>query len=489
MSLYDFCERVKLGDLFECRSGVSLPLTKLVEGTKRFAIIRASDLASPQLSYEDFVRIDFEGGESESASPPRRRTYSRRSDIPRQEYLQPGDLVLPKVTRSPRCVAVPDDWGPCLPSHTVLVLRRKDSTFNPEPVRQYLLSKIGFEAIRQVSSWLRDSVSISPSVLQDLEIPLIPTDVQASLLDSEQMEKMIVDEGTRLRSLRESILSTDSEDSLRATLRELRGQLVAARLGVNQSSDLSSRILRFYPLPLAYPYRVLQAEHEKTRTLKQVFRVAEVQLAFLSSLCMALASKPQGKVKDRISSAWRGNGATFGNWLSVLLALLEGVGGNSPDLHRMLKEVVGDADKPTRFCRSIQWLNEQRNRFHHEDIAEGPELTELVKNAQDHLNVCFVELGFLMESEIVLVQDFDAARDRKSYQTKCLLYAGDHPACRMVERTSPVPLTKDDLYLVTKGSSWVSLFRFDSLLPEMSSPRDLLRRCLREKWSREAKEL
>ena len=63
----------------------------------------------------------------------------------------------------------------------------------------------------------------------------------------------------------------------------------------------------------------------------------------------------------------------------------------------------------------------------------------------------------------MLVQDFDAARDRKSYQTKCLLYAGDHPACRMVERTSPVPLTKDDLYLVTKGSSWVSLFPFVSI--------------------------
>ncbi len=103
----------------------------------------------------------------------------------------------------------------------------------------------------------------------------------------------------------------------------------------------------------------------------------------------------------------------------------------------MLKEVVGDADKPTRFCRSIQWLNEQRNRFHHEDIAEGPELTELVKNAQDHLNVCFVELGFLMESEIVLVQDFDAARDRKSYQTK------KRNACCTRETTQPAAWSKE----------------------------------------------
>ena len=52
---------------------------------------------------------------------------------------------------------------------------------------------------------------------------------------------------------------------------------------------------------------------------------------------------------------------------------------------------------------------------------------------------------------MVLVLDLDAARNRKSYQVRCLLFAGDHPACRVIERVSPEPVTKGDFYLVIEG--------------------------------------
>ena len=276
------------------------------------------------------------------------------------------------------------------------MLRKKEHSFDTEPARQFLASAIGFESLSAVASKLHDLLRFSPSELQEVQVPLIPADVAASLVQAERMESMIVEQGNKLRMVRERVLSSESEGHLYATLQDLNGQLLAAWLGVNQSSDLSHRIRNFYPLPLSYPYRVLQSEHEKNRILKQIYRTAEVQVAFLASVSLALGASPRGKLKDRVLSSWRGNGATFGGWLTVLMASISCIDESGFKLLRNMKYSIGMAEKPTRYLESIQWLNDQSNRFHHEDLADGPELDGLIKEAMNRLDRCFTELGFLM---------------------------------------------------------------------------------------------
>jgi hypothetical protein len=237
MSLNEFCERVKLGDLFDFMIGVRLIGTKLVEGGRGIAIVRGSDIAKPQLSYEDLVRVDFEDRGSKSDTPTRRGVYSSRSEIPPELFLQPGDLLLPRVTQSPRCLTVPDGWRNCLPSDSVLVMRRKVDGFDTEPIRQFLSSTMGSDTLSRIGS-THGPVRITPSEFKHLQIPIIPPDLASSLAEAEQIENKFNDEGNRLRRLRESILSANSKDQLESSLKELKGQLLAAKLGVSQSSDL-----------------------------------------------------------------------------------------------------------------------------------------------------------------------------------------------------------------------------------------------------------
>jgi hypothetical protein len=73
-----------------------------------------------------------------------------------------------------------------------------------------------------------------------------------------------------------------------------------------------------YPLPLAYSYRLADAEFETFRVLKELYRNAEGLTAFLASLALVLAPTPTGKRKDTLLWAWRGKGATFGSWCAIL---------------------------------------------------------------------------------------------------------------------------------------------------------------------------
>jgi hypothetical protein len=284
--------------------------------------------------------------------------------------------------------------------------------------------------------------------------------VTDGLAEADEIERTIEQEAVKVRTIRQRILSVDSLDQLHASLNILKSQLLTIKYGLLQSADLSHRIRNYYPLPLSYPYRVLQAEHAKVRVLKQVYRTAEVQIAFLSSLAFVLGPKPEGKTKERVLSSWKGKGATFGTWMGVLSEVASKLDPSASPLHKSLKQLIGTPGKPSRYIASAQWLNEQRDRFHHEDLPEGSELEELVSQALDRLSVCYTELGFVMSCEFLLVLDFNTSRDRKTFKAQCLLYSGDHPACRVVERQSLDPITKDDIYMVVEGLPWYPLFPF-----------------------------
>ena len=321
MSLFDFCEHTRLGDLFEIKLGVTFIAHQDVDPPRGIPVIRGSDLARDQIRLEDFLRIEFDA-RPQGKEPPiaYRRAISKESDISSSMYLKPGDLLLPTVTRSPRCFMSTEDWGPCLPNHSVIVLRRKIAATDPEPIRQFLSSSIGFEGISARASILKDTViRITPSVLSDLTIPIVPYEVTDSLAEADQIERTIAPEAVTVRTMRQRILSADSLDQLHASLNVLKSQLLAIKYGLLQSADLSYRIRNYYPFPLSYPYRILQGGREKIRVLERIsgWRPRYRSHSFPHWRSCS-AQSPRERPRNEFLSSWKGKGATFGSWMGVL---------------------------------------------------------------------------------------------------------------------------------------------------------------------------
>jgi hypothetical protein len=74
-----------------------------------------------------------------------------------------------------------------------------------------------------------------------------------------------------------------------------------------------------YPIPLAFSYRLAEAEIETLRILKETYRSAEGLATFLASLALALIDTPlSNRTRKNLEQSWGGRGATFGTWFSIL---------------------------------------------------------------------------------------------------------------------------------------------------------------------------
>ena len=160
----------------------------------------------------------------------------------------------------------------------------------------------------------------------------------------------------------------------------------------------------------------------------------------------------------------RGKGATFGSWFKVGEMLSGSLNPGSSHLHSYLKNLIGTPESRTIFGMTMQWLIDRRDDFHHRDLPVGPETEQLVTNLKARLETCFVELAFLLQYELLLVQDHDAIRHSNRMNANCLVYAGDHPVCKRVCREYAGQLKKGDLYLVVSDQNWISLYPFLAVL-------------------------
>lgn len=217
-----------------------------------------------------------------------------------------------------------------------------------------------------------------------------------------------------------------------------------------------------YPLPLAYSYRLAEAEFETLRVLKELYRNAENLTAFLASLALALAPTPTGRGKDQLLRAWRG-GATFGNWFHVLGRGTTLIDEERGQLYRSTKRLLGTQENPTPFAENIRWLMDRRNDFHHRDLPVGKEAEELVREVRERFERCVSETEPIWQHPLRLVLDYDAIRNSEYVLATCLDYTGDHPAGRKVqEKYRGVP-KKQDLYILQNGEEWISLYPFVSV--------------------------
>jgi hypothetical protein len=166
-----------------------------------------------------------------------------------------------------------------------------------------------------------------------------------------------------------------------------------------------------YPLPLAYAYRLADAEFETFRVLKELYRNAEGLTAFLASLALVLAPTPTGKRKDTLLWAWRGKGATFGKWYAILEKITPTIDEDEGHLYRSMQQLLGTKANPSSFAETMTWLIDRRNDLHHGDLPVGPRADLLIQEVRSRFEHCVSESAALWQHPLRLVLDYDAVRN------------------------------------------------------------------------------
>lgn len=231
----------------------------------------------------------------------------------------------------------------------------------------------------------------------------------------------------------------------------------------SEAHPIIGRIPQDYPIPLSYSHRLIEAEFESLRILKETYRNAEGLTAFLSSLSLALLDTPTGKTRKQLLNAWRGKGATFGNWYSILSNTTQLLDEDKGPLYSSMKEIFY-TNSSSIFAENMSWLIDRRDELHHRDLPVGKETDLLIREARGRLESCIRETAILWErNPLRLVLDYDAIRNSDRVIATCLDYSGDHPAGRKVrEEYNGVP-KKQDLYILQEGRDWLSLYPFISV--------------------------
>ena len=438
-----FSEHLRVGDVFNILLGIRF--AREIDDKNGVPVIRGRDLARKDLAKEDLQRFRMGG------------------DIPPQCFAKENDILIQRIGDQPKAFLVPTGWEECLCGDTVLILRLKLPTVNARAVHQYLDSPQGRQSLASACAGVAVP-TLSVRTIAGVVVPVLPLDLSARLEEARKRELEIRRLADELRTKREKVFASTAREEIERVILELEVSQVVLRDGMSRTDDLSFRLRNFYPLPLAYPYRLVDAEHEPIRIVKLIYQNAESVMSFIASLTMALSDRPTGNVRKRILQAWGGKGATFGNWFKVGEMLSASLEPKESSLHSHLRNLISTPESRTRFGMTMQWLIDRRDDFHHRDLPVGPETEQLIADLKARLETCFVELSFMLQYELILVQDYDAIRRSKRVKANCLVYSGDHPGCRRVFKEYAGQLNKGDLYLVVSDQKWIPLYPFVAVL-------------------------
>lgn len=217
-----------------------------------------------------------------------------------------------------------------------------------------------------------------------------------------------------------------------------------------------------YPLPLVHSYRIVEGEIDLSTILKQLYRNAEGLTAFLASLAVALAPPPMGKHKETLRRAWSGNGATFGQWYSVLDKTIPTIDEHKGPLYHSIKRLLGK-EEPSSFSENMSWLIKRRNQSAHGDSPIGTNAEQLIHEVSKRFEQCVSECTPIWEHPLRLVLDYDAVRNSDQVMAICSDFSTEHLVGRKVrERMRGIP-KKNDLYILQGTREWISLYPFISV--------------------------
>jgi len=414
-------------------------------------VIQGRDLSVGNLSVDDLSMADVPG------------------DLSNPVYTENGDILIQRIGQRPRAYLVEDELKGVLARDTVYVIRLHEK--DPSVTRylvEFLNSDIG-QALLSTGVGGAVIPTMRLTDLRRLRLP-IPDKVVIELInDLHEVEQTLGNRISRTRNLRRRLFGIEDPEQVEARLRSLSTEAQVLAASVVQVDDLDFQIRNFYPLPLAYPYRLLSAIREPTRLYPEQLRVAENILVFLGLVGLSFAAHTQtltdpgntNLTVDSLTRCWQG-GISPGDW--------QFWANEAGKLLRENRELAvvnsfaalwfkGSGRKRSEFARLTKRLVELKNDFKHD---RGPKaIYEFKKSAQEMdecLRQCLEQLSFFVQYPIRLVEHMDRDWETDKAILNTLVYVGDHPGLRQEQKKLADTLPENKLYLELTDHEWISLY-------------------------------
>jgi hypothetical protein len=250
---------------------------------------------------------------------------------------------------------------------------------------------------------------------------------------------------------------------------------------LSRSEPLIERISRYFPFPVALPYRQLAGIEGDDALYKARCVVAEHLLAYLAALALSLVGEDRrANIGIKPDEVWR-NGMTGGKWRDLMLRCCQQL--RLEPVSRLAAHLVGlDIGAQDRgFGKAMNLVLKARNDFHHGPSPDARACEELAAA----LTECFETVSFLDSFPLLRPTSLSYTRslEKSRYRIKASMYVGDHPVHGIEDFAWHEPLVVDEFYVRVGEDQMVGLHPFvrAALCPECGA----LETFFIDKWPRD----
>ena len=428
----------KLGDIFDIFYGIRFE-RKSINGKSGIPIICGRDLSNPNIQTSDLDRFRI------------------RNNIPERARLQPGDILIQVIGKSPSSILVTAALEGAVAGNTVFVLRPTKSTISSEPIVHFLQSDLGQRLIKI----RRSGISLNISVLREIPVPVLPPKVCGYLDEMTQIERILHEQAEKTRSMRLGLFSIKDRNEFRKNLQLIRTHAEILSSSIMQISEFEFQMRNFYPYPVIYPFRLLDSALNPLERYRDQLRTIENLLAFLGSILLAVVGSKEKELMINLKKFWQG-GLSPGHWEKIItqsVSVLKDF--RDEPLISELYSLWRTGKRETKFSRTIRNLIPAINDFKHQRYPHAGEEFEIeYEKINKDLKGCLDAISFFIHYPIRFVFDLDIIRGMPSAKLCTLRLVGDHPALPKEEIMFPEPLSKNRLYIEVSQDKWICLYPF-----------------------------
>lgn len=375
-------------------------------------------------------------------------------------FLQQGDLCIRMVwSRSTpifpvvqlKAVNEPLVAGPC-----VIVMRPQKgiSQIELEFLKEYMASKL----FRDVLVAERADPIINVSRLKTLEIPMPDLDLQTAIKEIDQSIQEILQWKNDAMKEREQLFSFQNIGMNRIRVltigREIREKVLAAKL----TNEFQHRVRSYYPFPLAYRWRTIEAARNTSERYQHILETAEATVAFLAIMGISMAESCTGEtlpkareIVERVGH--RAQGISFGDWREIL---------KQASSRRAIKRYArASFYELTHYLQnqhvvdSLDYLYQSRNDFSHGRGPKGRALVDEVENAKYHLEILLEAAEFLVDYPLRYVEEAKWDSLAKTTKIRYRQLTGDHPLTPLQSEVVNIgEIEAGSLYLVDRQGDY-----------------------------------
>jgi hypothetical protein len=303
--------------------------------------------------------------------------------------------------------------------------------------------------------------------LTELPIPIPGSDLASLTQEVREVKSELSAKIEKINDLQSSLFNLDNGgDEAGKGIRKLAASAEVLSAGLSQSDDLSYRIRNFYPFPLAYIYRSLQAIGGPGQRHDEILRVIENVVAFLASVGLGVGryegiiphESNSNLTAEALEKAWRG-GIALGTWKTLAHSTARELRGSAKtDLGADYSSIWFAGSGQSELDQRIDQLVEIRNHARH---GRGPttrvEFEEEVQKLSEQLRAVYEEIDFFINYPLHYVRKLDAPWDSQKFEVESLAYIGDHPGMSSETAWLDYPVSRQVLYIESGSHEWIPL--------------------------------